>query len=237
MATDIIAQLLGKWSVEINIGSIALKTALVIVMATILGCERTTNLHTAGLRTLIVLSVGSLFAGIADIYFITSLGVKFPIMSAAVLIAVSINTTNTIIFSSKNQIKGFTTSMGLWTMSIISVLIGIGLYTAALIGFVVLMVGLLAFTKLEVVLKNKSNHFEVHLELKSRNGLQEFIKIVREFRLKIENIELNPAFANSGLAVYSVKFFIKSNDLKKKSHEDIIKVLSALDCVSFIEII
>lgn len=237
MSTDIIAKLLGNWSTEINIGSIALKTALVIIMATVLGCERTQNRHAAGLRTLIVLSVGSLFAGIADIYFINVLGTNFSFMSAAVLIAIAIISTNTIIFSSKNQIKGFTTSIGLWAMSIISVVLGLGLYTAALVGFGALMIGLLAFTKLEIFLKGKSNHFEIYLELKSRSGLQEFIGIVRKFGLKIENIEINPAFVNSGLAVYSVKLAIANKDLKKRSHADIIKALSALDCVNHIEII
>lgn len=237
MSTDFIAKILGTWSTEINIGSIALKTALVVIMATILGWERTLNRHAAGLRTLIVLSVGSLFAGIADIYFIKVLGTSFSFMSAAVLIAISIVSTNTIIFSSKNQIKGFTTSIGLWTMSIISAILGLGLYTAALIGFATLMIGLIAFTKLETIFKDKSDHFEIHLELKSRNGLQDFIGIVRKFGLKIDNIELNPAFANSGLSVYSVRLSIISKELKKKSHNDIIKTLSALDCVSYIEIL
>ena len=235
MSVDIIAELLGSWASEINIGSIALKTVMAIVMATILGCERAKNRHAAGLRTLIVLSIGSVFAGIADIYFVNVLGVAFSFLSAAVVIGIAIITANTIIFSSKNQIKGLTTSVGLWTMSIISAMLGYGLYTAALIGFVALMVGLVAFTKLETFIKTKSNHLEVHLELKSRNSLQEFMATIREFGLKIEDIESNPAYANSGLGVYSVKLTIVGEKLKKKTHADIIEALASLDYIFFIE--
>ena len=235
MPTDLIANALGSWSSEVNIASTALKTALVVVMAVVLGCERSRNRHAAGLRTLIVLSIGSMFAGIGDIYFITVLNVGFPILSAAVIIGISIITANTIIFSSKNQIMGLTTSVGGWTMSIISAILGFGLYTAALIGFAALMVGLLAFSKMETYIKNKSNHFEVHLELNSRSGLQDFIATAREFGLKIDNLEINPAYANSGLSVYTVKFTVTGKNLRKKSHSDIIEALSVLDCVYHIE--
>ena len=235
MPTDLIANALGSWSSEVNIASTALKTALVVVMAVVLGCERSRNRHAAGLRTLIVLSIGSMFAGIGDIYFITVLNVGFPILSAAVIIGISIITANTIIFSSKNQIMGLTTSVGGWTMSIISAILGFGLYTAALIGFAALMVGLLAFSKMETYIKNKSNHFEVHLELNSRSGLQDFIATAREYGLKIDNLEINPAYANSGLSVYTVKFTVTGKNLRKKSHSDIIEALSVLDCVYHIE--
>ncbi len=233
--TDSIATLLGTWSAEVNIASTVLKTALVILMAVVLGCERSRNRHAAGLRTFIVLSIGSMFAGIADLYFVTVLGVGFTFMSAAVFIGISIITANTIIFSSKNQIMGLTTSFGGWTMSIVSALLGFGLYTAALIGFAALMIGLLAFSKLEMYIKNKSNHFEIHLELKSKSSLQEFNAAARKFGLTIDNLELNPAYANSGLSVYTVRVSIADKELRKKSHSEIIEALGVLDCVSYIE--
>lgn len=223
------------WASEVNFGSTALKTALVIVLAVILGCERARNRHAAGLRTFIVLSIGSMFAGIADMYFINNLGVNFSFMSAAVVIGISIITANTIVYSSKNQIMGLTTSFGVWTMSIIAALLGLGLYTAALVGFAALMLGLLAFSKLEFYITAKSNHFEIHLELKSRSSLQEFITAAREFGLKIDNLEVNPAYANSGLSVYTVRFTVVDKALRKKSHNDIIEALSVLDCVYHIE--
>ncbi len=235
MPADYIATWLGSWSSEVNIASTALKTVLVILMAVVLGCERSRNRHAAGLRTFIVLSIGSMFAGIGDIYFITTYGLAFPVLSAAVFIGISIITANTIVYSSKNQIMGLTTSIGTWTMTIVTAVLGFGLYTAALIGFAALMVGLLAFSKLEMYIKNRSDHFEIHLELKTRGSLQDFVTMAREFGLKIDNLEVNPAYANSGLSVYTVRFTIAGKDLKKKSHSEIIEALSVLDCVHYIE--
>lgn len=235
MSPDIIAKLLGGWASEVNIASTALKTVLVIIMSAILGCERANNRHAVGLRTLIILSIGSVLAGIADIYFVEVLGTNFAFLSAAVIISIAVISANTIIFSSKNQIKGLTTSIGVWAMAIISAVLGFGLYTAALIGFGALMIGIIAFTRLEIFIRSRSNHLEVHLELKSRNSLQEFMGTIRQFGLKIDDIESNPAYANSGLGVYSVKLTVVGDKLKKKKHSDILEVLSVLDCVYFIE--
>ena len=235
MSADAIAKLLGDWSSQVNIASTALKTVIAIIMAVILGCERAKNRHAAGLRTLIVISIGSAIAGIADIYFVKELSATFAFLSAAVIIAIAVISANTIIFSSKNQIKGLTTSVGIWTMAIISAALGFGLYTTALIGFGALMIGIIAFTKLETYIKSRSSHLEVHLELKSRNNLQEFMGTIRKFGLKIDDMESNPAYANSGLGVYSVKLTVVGDELKNKKHADIIEALSALDCVYFIE--
>ena len=235
MSADAIAKLLGDWASEVNIATTAIKMAMAIIMAVILGCERAKNRHAAGLRTLIVLAIGSTLAGIADIYFVKELGANFAFLSAAVIIGIAVISANTIIFSSKNQIKGLTTSVGVWAMSIITAALGFGLYTASLIGFGALMIGFLAFTKLETFIKSRSNHLEVHLELKTRNSLQEFMGTIRKFGLKIDDMESNPAYANSGLGVYSVKLTVVGAELKNKKHSDIIEALSALDCVYFIE--
>lgn len=233
--SDFFADLLGEWSKGVNIGSVAFKIVLSVLFATILGCERAKNRHAAGLRTFIVVSLASTAMAIADLFLIGNYGVAFPVLSAATVIGIAVISTNTILFSSKNQLKGLTTSVGLWTASIISVLLGLGLYTAALFTFLVLMLCLTLFTKLEQLTKCKSNHFEVHLELKGRNLLKEFTATIREFGLKIDNIEINPAYANTGLGVYTLALTVADKELKKKSHQEIVKALSALDCVSYVE--
>ncbi|MDE6029855.1 MAG: MgtC/SapB family protein [Clostridiales bacterium] len=232
---DLFADILGEWSKGVNIGSVSFKIAVAVIFAAVLGCERARNRHAAGLRTFIVVSLASTVVAIADLFLIGVYGITIPFLSAATVIGIAIISSNTILFSSKNQLKGLTTSAGLWADSIISVILGLGLYTVAFFSFVVLMLSLTVFTKLEKITKRKSNHFEVHLELKGRNLLQEFTATIREFGLKIDNIEINPAYANSGLGVYTIALTVADKELKKKTHKEIVSALSALDCVSYIE--
>lgn len=80
--------------------------------------------------------------------------------------------------------------------------------------FCKLSTNIINLTKIEIYLKNRSNHFEVHLELKNSSYLKDFTTTLRELGLKIDDIEANPAYLNSGLSVYTVSLSIISDELK-----------------------
>ena len=229
---DPIAALLGSWSAEINVWSALLRIALAILCSAIIGCERATKRHAAGLRTFMLACLASAIAMMVD----QSLGGSVPIVSAAAVIGVAIISSNSILYSSRSQIKGLTTSMGLWAIVALGLAIGAGLYALALIGFGALLCCLSLFPPFEAYLKDRSNHFEVHLELKDRRNLQDFVATIRRLGLRIDDIESNPAYLNSGLSVYSISVTITSPELKKyKRHDEIIEALRSLDYVYFID--
>ena len=89
---------------------------------------------------------------------------------------------------------------------------------------------------MESILKDRSDHFEVHLELKNSYNLQDFVTTIRRIGLKIDDIESNPAYANSGLSVYSVSITITEQEKKTiRKHDDIIEALRSLDYIHHIE--
>ena len=230
--TDPIASFLGEWSINLNFYSVLLRIALSIILAAIIGCERSGKRHAAGLRTFILASLASTVAMILDI---ATLG-QFFVISAASVIAVAIISSNSILFSSRNQIKGLTTSVGLWACGILGLSAGAGYYTVTLIVFFALLCSLSVFPAIETYLKNRSNHFEIHLELKNKNNLLDFVTVIRKLGLRIDDIEINPAYMNSGLSVYSVSVTIMSAELKKyKTHTQIIEALRSLEFVYHIE--
>lgn len=232
---DYIASLLGSWASALNTSSILLRLGLSLVLSAVVGYERSSKRHSAGLRTFIIVSLAATTAAILEMHFF-SLGSTSPWICAAVIIGIAMLSGYSIFFSSKGQIKGLTTSAGLWTCGIIGIALGLGLYTAALIAWVALLCGLSLFPVLEMYLKDKSNHFEVHLELKSKADLQNFTSTIRRLGMRIDDIELNPAYRNSGLSVYTVSFTISSQELKKyKRHSQIIEALRSLDYIAFIE--
>jgi len=233
---DPIAKLLGGWSTDINVASVFFRTALAFLFAAAVGCERANKRHSAGLRTFILISLASAGAMLLDVFLIESYGMGFPVASAAAVIGIAILSGNSILYSSRSQIKGLTTSAALWMCGVIGLLIGAGFYTAALAGFLALACCLWLLPPAETYLKNRSNHFEIHLELNSKNSLQDFVTTLRKLGLKIDDIESNPAYLNSGLSVYSISLTITGAELKKyKKHSEIIEALSTLEYVNYIE--
>ena len=229
---DYIAGILGSWSSEINIFSILFRTVISLLFAAIIGCERSSKRHSAGLRTFIVISLGTTFAMIIDMYICAMTEKCLFIISAASVVAIALITTNSILFSSRNQIRGLTTSAGLWAVGLLGLATGAGFYTLSLIGFFAILVSLAFFNGFEKYLKNRSNHFEVLLELNSSSHLKEFITTIRKLGLVIDDLEINPAYMNSGLSVYTVSLTVDSPELKKyKTHEEIIEAISSIDYV------
>lgn len=236
MGEDLIVKLLGEWSTGLTFGAISLKLVLAFVLAMITGIERATKRHAAGLRTFVLVALVSVLASMCDEYIMANFNVSFSFITGATVIGIAILSSNTILYSSKNQLKGVTTSVALWGTSIISIFIGFELYTVAIISYVVYFICIAVFPRLEEYFKMRSNHFEIHLELKGKNHLQEFNETLRRLGLRIDDIEINPAYANSGLGVYSVSLTIVSKELREcKTHDEIVSVLSELEYVNYIE--
>lgn len=212
---DPIAGLLGAWSAGLNLGSALLRIALIVALAASIGCERSSKRHSAGLRTFVLAAFSATVSMLLDQYVYVLLGCKLPLLSAATLLAVTSVSANSILFSSRGQIKGLTTSAGLVSCCILGFATGAGLYTLTLIVYVFLLCILAGFPAFEAYLKNRSNHFEVHMELKSSSYLRDFVTVSRRLGLRIDDIEANQAYAGSGLSVYSVSLTICSQELKK----------------------
>jgi len=233
---DPISSLLGSWAAELSLPGILLRIALAVGLSSIIGCERARKRHSAGLRTFILITMGSCITMMIDNGLDHASGGHIYLMSAAVIIAIAIISSNSLVFSSRNQIKGLTTAVAMWACGILGLTIGAGYYTIVLVSFAATMIILSFLTGAEIWLKNRSNYFEVHLELKDAYYLQNFITTIRKLNLKIDDIEVNPAYHNSGLSVYSIAISIGSEELKKyKTHEEIIEALSSLEYIYHIE--
>lgn len=234
---DPIADLLGDWAYSLNEWSILFRIALSVVLSAIIGYERSSKRHSAGLRTFILVSLAMTVTMILDkkLAMGTESGGLY-LLSCAGILSVAIISVHSLLVSSRSQIRGLTTGAGLWTCAIIGLVIGAGYFTIALISFVVLLCCLSYFPALERYLKNRSNHFEIHLELKNSSYLQNFVSTIRRLGLKIDDIEANPAYADSGLSVYSIAISISNQELKKyKTHTEIVEALRSLEYIYHIE--
>ena len=136
MINDPIAHFLGEWSVSLNLYSIFLRLAVSLLLGAVIGWERSSKRHSAGLRTFIMVSLTSTIIMMLDIFITKNFGVKIFLFSAISIISVARIATRTLYFSSRNQITGLTTSFALWATSILGLGLGIGFYTVTLCAFI-----------------------------------------------------------------------------------------------------
>ena len=232
---DPILELFGIGEVNFII-QILVRVFLSLLVSIFLGVERANKRHAAGLRTFIIVSLTGTISSLLDLYLMRNFGIILPAISASLAIGLAIISSYTIIYSSKNQLKGLTTAVALYAQAFNGFLLGFGLYTIGLIASIVLIVCLSVLPRVEIYLKNRSAHFEIHLELKNKTDLPDFVRVIRDLGLSIDDIEANPAYINSGLSVYTIALSIYKKELKQyKTHTEIIEALRTIPYISFIE--
>ena len=233
---DPLARLLGPWSEGLTTSSIAFRVLLAMVLSYIIGRERSVKRHSAGLRTFMLIALASTIAMLLDQAAYAAGGSDGYELAASSVIGAAIICIHSMLHSARNQIRGLTTAAGLWACGMIGLAVGAGQYTMTLLSFLAVYIILSFFPMLETYHKNRSNHFEVHLELTSAKYLVDFVTVIRRLEMTIDEIELNNAYAGSGLSVYSIAISVGSKELKKyKTHLEIIEALSTLDYVYHIE--
>lgn len=230
---DPLANLLGSWSSELSFYSILFRLVIAVVFASIIGWERSNKRHSAGLRTFILITLLGTVCSVLDLVLVENGTTSLYLFSGLAILGGVVISGNSILFSAKKQIKGLTTSVALWLCLLLGIVIGLGFYLVAVVLAILMLVILIFFPMLEIFLKNKSNHFEIHLELKDKSKLQDIAFTLRKLDIRIDDLELNSAYIGTGLSVYTLSLTLKNK--KSGTHKEIVEALSSLDYVSYVE--
>ena len=78
-----------------------------------------------------------------------------------------------------------------------------------------------------------SRNYRLHIELEARTDLKDLVTFLRNNNFRINTIERNAAYANSGLSVYTVNILRLKGQEKNKF--DLITEIKALPYVNFVE--
>ena len=233
---DPIVRLLGEnfiWLAELTIGSIIVRLSLVILFSGIIGIERASKKHEAGLRTYVLVCVGAAVAMLTNQFIFEAFGTgDVGRIAAQVISGIGFLGAGTILITSRNQIKGLTTAACLWACACMGLAIGIGFYTLTIVGFILIIIVLVLLNPLEKYLLKFVSTYSIHIELLARTDLKELINLSRKMNMKILSIERNAAYANSGLSVYTISF---KKITKNEENSHFIQTIKDLPYVNYVE--
>ena len=211
---DPIVKLVGDWAYDINVWSVILRVVLACLIGGIIGAERASKHHVAGLRTYILVCLGSCAAMMTNQFISDSADVAR--LGAGVVTGIGFLGAGTIMVTSRNQVRGLTTAAALWACGCVGLAIGIGFYTMAIAAAIVILLALVLLPKIEQSLQDRAKLVDIHIELLS--------------------IAYDPAYANTGLSVYSIALKINKNEQGKYiKHDLLLKNLKALEYVNYVE--
>lgn len=142
----------GPWVID-NL-NILVRLLLSMLMGGLIGLERERSNHAAGLRTHILVCLGSTLIMLLSIYgfkdFVGEANVRIDParLATAVITGIGFLGAGTILFTGKS-ITGLTTAASIWVVGAVGLAIGAGFYFAAIVSTFLILLNLIVFNKLE----------------------------------------------------------------------------------------
>ena len=120
---------------EYNLLSVILRILFAVLAGGVIGNERGRHGSAAGLRTHILVCIGSAMTALTGIYVSEALGAGGDILRipAQVISGIGFLGAGMIIVKNNNVITGLTTAAGLWATAAIGIAVGYGFYSGAIV--------------------------------------------------------------------------------------------------------
>ena len=167
---------------EFTIISIILRLILSVILGGLIGFEREHHGRAAGLRTHILVCLGSAIATLIGHYAFVKLAFTGdPLrIGAQVLSGIGFLGAGTIISRGRFQVTGLTTAACLWTTAAIGLAIGIGFYSAAVIGCALVVLTMALLTKFDATIIKRSHKLRVYMEINDVTHVNEITEMLSE---------------------------------------------------------
>ena len=204
---------------------IMFRLLLGLVLSGLIGMERESKNRPAGLRTHILVCIGAVIVMLTSEHIFEKYGYVADIdiarLGAQVISGIGFLGAGTIIRQGAN-VKGLTTAATLWAVACVGLAIGIGFYTGAVSGAVIIYFTVILLRKFEKTLEKKKSNLDMCVEIESASDkIGKMIELFLKYNIEIANIEiLNNDIKNN----YIIKFTLKSPP--KSLYNNIIKELT-----------
>ena len=211
----------------INIISVAVRLVLSLLAGILIGLERGKNGRAAGLRTHILVAIGSAMASLLGI-FMTSSGAGDPsrIASGVVSGIGFLGAGIILVRAHTNRVTGLTTAAAMWATSAIGLAFGAGFYEGALIGTLLVFLALTLMTRLEV---RQKGYLRLFIEIDDANFVNHIVDSIHEEYENAHDVSVHPA--QSGIQNHVC---VSVSIATRVSQVEVLRFIRALDHVIFV---
>ena len=217
---------------EITYLAVALRIFAAILFGGLIGLERGLKNRPAGLRTYMLVCVGACLIMLTNQYIYQITGTGDPVrMGAQVISGIGFLGAGPIMITSR-QVKGLTTAAGLWATASIGLAIGAGFYVGALAAFIIIVLSITIFHRLEYRITKRYNRFGIYMEIRSDELVRIAIDSLKE-KYRVTDIQVtSPRSGKAGNVGIEGNIHISTGS-KRISPDEVAKDLETLEYVVF----
>lgn len=176
--------------------SVAFRILLSALMGGCVGFERGQHGQAAGLRTHILVCLGSTLTVLVGLYTVQVLHYSSdPLrIGAQVISGIGFLGAGAIMTKGLSQVSGLTTAAGLWTTAGIGLAVGVGFYWAAAITFICAMIAVGFLSHSSRLQRAKPNYASYYIELDGIHSVEGFLD-----QLSLHHFKIQLCAARSGI--------------------------------------
>ena len=218
-----------------NIIAIAFKIVLAMIAGGILGLEREFKNRPAGLRTFMLVCIGSTLVMLTNQYVCETyshLNIDPTRMGAQVISGIGFLGVGTIIVTRRNHVKGLTTAAGLWASACIGLAIGIGFYSGAIIACIGVLLTMRGMNKIDTIIWNKREDIEVYVEFESITNIPSFVLFLKENNFDVDDLLIDKKQISKG---ENIAMIVTLKSQVNMSYPSIIQLISQSEGVQYVE--
>ena len=218
---------------DFSIYTVLIRLFLAFLIGGIIGAERGKQGRAAGMRTHILVCIGSALTAMIGLYGVEVLGYTADPMriAAQVVSGIGFIGVGTILIKGGTHITGLTTAAGLWAVGAVGLALGIGFYEGALIAFLFFVLTVSILQKIENRLYSKPSHDFLYIEITSDSAVSDTLALLRSTYLATE---LNVTPPRSGIAGNVGIEGIVPIEKLNLTMDDVVTALESEDSVVFI---
>ena len=218
---------------EVTELSIILRILSALLVGGIIGLERGTKNRPAGLRTYMLVCVGSCLIMLTNQYIYQFTGAGDPMrLGAQVVSGIGFLGAGTIMVTKRNQIRGLTTAAGLWASAGVGLALGIGFYEAALTATISIYSILTILQKWEHRAHKKIRFLDIYVELHNSVPLSELTQALQNLGFHVESVQFD---SDMTIESNARSFVIALKSVKKEDHLVLLRKVRDLPCITYIE--
>ena len=211
----------------------ALRILCAIFIGGLLGLDRGLKNRPAGMRTYMLVCVGSCLIMLTNQFIYQSAGTGDPVrMGAQVVSGIGFLGAGTIIVTRRSQIKGLTTAAGLWAAAGVGLALGVGFYFGAALGGAAIFGVMTLLHRMDNKLQSNARTIEVYVEMSQDFSVGDFLRALRTRNLELHELQReHDAPREQGVRAYLATLRAQ----RRTSHIELLEDLTKIPGILFIE--
>lgn len=211
----------------------ALRILCAIFIGGLLGLDRGLKNRPAGMRTYMLVCVGSCIVMLTNQFIYQSAGTGDPVrMGAQVVSGIGFLGAGTIIVTRRSQIKGLTTAAGLWAAAGVGLALGVGFYFGAALGGAAIFGVMTLLHRMDNKLQRNARTIEVYVEMSQDFSVGDFLRELRTRNLELHELQReHDAHTEQGVRAYLATLRAQ----RRTSHIELLEDLTKIPGILFIE--